>query len=561
MKLTRSALGAVAVCALALGTAACGGGSGPSHPGVPGSGSSAVLTMEGSPTGPIPRNFNPFSPTSASNILGSTALVYEPLIQYDLVKPGTTYPWLATGYSWSNGGKTITFTIRSGVRWSNGSPFSASDVAYTFNLLKKYPAINTNGLQITSASAPNATTAVISFSSPAYSELYYIAGSTWIVPQSVWSKIGNPSTYSDPNPIGTGPYVLSTYSPNGLTYTVNKHYWQTPPKVAKVEFPVYDSNTSANQALDNGNLDWAGNFVSNIKANFLDKSPHNHVWDAPLDVEALIPNLEKFPFNSLAVRQAVSEGINRKVIGTDGEDNQQPGATQPGALTGLTLPLQSSYLTSQTRQYTPVYSPSSCRATLQKAGWKMGSDGYFRSPSGQKLAFTILNPSAYTDFITDDQIMASELKSCGMDVTVQGDSVAAWTAALADGNFQAISHWGTIGPTPYYDYNNYLNDTLTAPIGKTATGDYERFYSPQAQSYLNSFAGTNNPAVQKADIVGLEKIVATQLPIIPLFYGVAWDEYTTTHFTGWPTPSNPYMTGQPEQPMNEVTLLHLKPVS
>src|SRR5579875_339523 len=217
VKLTRSALGAVAVCALALGTAACGG-SGPSHPGASGPGSSAVLTMEGSPTGPIPRNFNPFSPTSASNILGSTALVYEPLIQYDLVKPGTTYPWLATGYSWSNGGKTITFTIRSGVTWSNGSPFSASDVAYTFNLLKEYPAINTNGLQITSASAPNATTAVISFSSPAYSELYYIAGSTWIVPQSVWSKIGNPSTYSDPNTIGTGPYVLSTYSPNGLMY-------------------------------------------------------------------------------------------------------------------------------------------------------------------------------------------------------------------------------------------------------------------------------------------------------------------------------------------------------
>jgi len=60
-------------------------------------------------------------------------------------------------------------------------------------------------------------------------------------------------------------------------------------------------------------------------------------------------------------------------------------------------------------------------------------------------------------------------------------------------------------------------------------------------------------------MVGLEKIVATQLPVIPLFYGVAWDEYNTSKFTGWPTASNEYAPGEPSQPFNELTVLHLRP--
>lgn len=561
MKLKRSHLRVVTICALALGVAACGGSGSGSGGGGTSSSASAMLTMEGGPTGPLSQNFNPFSPTSANNALAATTLTYEPLYQWNLAQANTMYPWLATSYAWSNGGKTITFGIRSGVKFSNGTPFTASDVAFTFNLLKKYPAINTNGLQISSASAPSATTAVINFSSPSYSNLYYITGE-YIVPESQWSKVGNPAAYTDPNPIGTGPYVLSSFSTNGLIYTKNPHYWQPGvPKVSKVDFPVYTSNTSANLALENGSLDWAGNFVSNIKSNYLDKSPNNHLWNLAISTTTLLPNLAKFPFNSLAVRQAVSEGINRAVVSADGEGGQQPPAIGPGSLTGLTLPVDNPYLTSQTSKYDTTYSTSACKSTLERAGWKMGSNGYFTSPSGQTLAFSLLDPAAFTDYVTDDQIMASELKDCGMNVTVQSDSAAAWGDALANGNFQATTYWGTSGPTPYYGYNNYLNDTLTAPVGKSATGDTERFYSPQAQSYLNSYAGTDNPATQRADIVGLEKIVATQLPFIPLVYGTAESEYNTGSFTGWPTPANPYAPGAPELPFDEITLLHLKPAS
>jgi len=553
----KTTLAAIMCAAGALVLAACG--SSPSTPAKTSS-SSSTLVMEQSPSGPVSKDFNPFSSTSADNILGATNMIYDPLMQFDLLKsPATTYPWLATKYAWSNGGKTITFTLRSGVKFTNGEAFNASVAAWEYNLIKDNAAINTNGLPYAGATAPSATTLVINFKQPVYTLLYYIAN-TPMIPENVWSKVGNPATYADTDPIGTGPYTLSSFTPQAVILAANPHYWQGAPHVSKLEFPAYDSNTSANLALEQDQLDWAGNFVQNIKTAWVGKDPAtNKYWDFGLQTETLIPNLTKFPLNDLAVREAISDGVNRTTVSNVGEDYQQPPVQGPGSLTGITLPLDQSYVTSATSSYVASYDPAKAKQILEADGWKMGSNGYFQK-GGKTLAFSITDPSAYTDFITDDQIMASELKAVGMDVTVNGTSVQAWTTDLQTGNFQAIAHWGNGGPTPYYLYDNWLDTNLTAPIGKVATGDYERYYSTQAESDLKQFAGTSDTTTQLNDVVSMEKIVATQLPVIPLFYGVAWFEYNTSKFTGWPSPANPYAPGEPSGPFNEITVLHLRPV-
>jgi len=68
----------------------------------------------------------------------SRGTIYETLDFVNALQNSKVTPWLATAYAWSNNNKTLTFTIRSGVKWTDGTPFSAADVAYTFNLLKKY---------------------------------------------------------------------------------------------------------------------------------------------------------------------------------------------------------------------------------------------------------------------------------------------------------------------------------------------------------------------------------------------------------------------------------------
>src|SRR5215470_16627865 len=88
------------------------------------------------------RSFNPFVSTSLGNSNSTTALVYEPLLMFNIMKPSQPpIPWLATGYQWSNGGRTLTLTIRKGVKFSDGKPMTARDVAFTFNLLRKNPSL------------------------------------------------------------------------------------------------------------------------------------------------------------------------------------------------------------------------------------------------------------------------------------------------------------------------------------------------------------------------------------------------------------------------------------
>ena len=83
--------------------------------------SNAEVVMESSPENSITQDFNPFVSTAAPQGMGATGLVYEPLVQFDLANPTVQYPWLATKYTWSNGGKSITFTIRQGVKWNDGT--------------------------------------------------------------------------------------------------------------------------------------------------------------------------------------------------------------------------------------------------------------------------------------------------------------------------------------------------------------------------------------------------------------------------------------------------------
>ena len=87
----------------------------------------------------------------------------------------------------------------------------------------------------------------MTFKTAAVPYFYYIADQIPIVPQHIWSKIANPVTYADTNPVGTGAYMVNPCTPQNITYTANPHYWQPgEPKIAKVEYPAFTSNDTAN---------------------------------------------------------------------------------------------------------------------------------------------------------------------------------------------------------------------------------------------------------------------------------------------------------------------------
>jgi peptide/nickel transport system substrate-binding protein len=556
------AVGAATV--LAGGLAACSSASSSSSASSGSNTSSATgktLVMESSPETAISQTFNPFVPTGAVWGMGATGLIYEPLIQFNLAAPPQNYPWLATSYAWSNGGKTITFTIRQGVKWNNGTPFTPADVAFTFNMMKNNASVNLNGLKISSVST-SGNTVTLNFPTGQYANLESIAG-TAIVPQAIWSKAGNPATFADPNPVGTGPYKLGSFTPQGYTLVQNPGYWQASSvKVPKVYFPVYTSNTGALSALFSGQIDWTGNYIPGLQKNFVDTSPStHHYWEAAGGDESLEPNLTKWPTNQLAVRQAMSLAVNRSVLGTEGEAGLENPVTNA---TGLTLPTFSAWSAPVANMTVSATSnAAAAKKVLENAGYTLGSNGFF-SKGGKTVAITIISPSAYTDMSEVDSIAAQELKAAGIDATFQGISVNAWNADVADGDFSVTEHWSNGGISPYNMYDGWLDSSLAS--GSTATGDYERLNDPAINADLATLAGAESVSQQTTALVPIEKYVAANLPIIPLTTAADWFEYNSQNYTGWPTQSDPYESGQPSGTNNgpgsgtdEVIILHLRP--
>jgi len=335
--------------------------------------------------------------------MGATGLIYEPLIQFNLVAPPKNYPWLATSYAWSNGGKTLTFAIRQGVKWSDGQPFTPDDVVFTFNMIKANAAVNLTGVKYGSVTA-SGNNVVLTFATPQFANLQNIAG-TAMVPKHIWASVGNPGTFVDASPIGTGPMKLGSFTPQGFTLIKNPSYWQASQvQVPKVFFPVYTSNTSALSALYSGQIDWTGNYIPGLQHSFIDTNPQfHHHWEAPGGTNSLMPNLNKWPTNQLPVRQAISAAINRQLLASEGESGLENPVLNATGLTPQLFDAWSGPVASMTVSGTG--SAAAAAQILQKAGYTKGSDGFF-AKGGKKVSITITNPSAFTDYAQVDSLVA-----------------------------------------------------------------------------------------------------------------------------------------------------------
>ena len=257
--------GVAAALVLGLGIAACSSGHS-SSTSASSSGKNVTLTEESVTGVTFTRNFNPFDTNSLGTQLNVRSLTYEPLFEFDSLQPGVYHPMLGKSFTWSNGGKTLTVDLRTGVKWSDGQAFTSADVAYTFNTINSNAAANYSGVPaLASVTTPDSSTVVLNFKAAQYANIFAIAGDTFIVPKHIFSAMSNIPTGTVATPVGTGPYLLKSFTTQLVTFTANPHYWGGTPPITTVQIPYYSGNTAATTALAAGQLDWAGNEIPQLQ--------------------------------------------------------------------------------------------------------------------------------------------------------------------------------------------------------------------------------------------------------------------------------------------------------
>jgi peptide/nickel transport system substrate-binding protein len=557
MRRTIRAGAVLAAGLLAAALAACGGSS-PSSSSGSASGPTGTLTISNEQGTLWTCSFNPFNPSNLAQ--GVTfGQVYEPLAFVNTLQSGKATPWLATAWAWGAGNKTLTFTIRNGVKWNDGTPMTAADVAFTFNLMKKFPTLDLDSAwSVLSSVTQQGNKVVMTFKNAAVPYFYYIADQTPIVPQHIWSTIANPVSYADAKPVGTGAFTVNPCSAQNITYVANPHYWQPgEPKVAKVLYPAFTSNDPANTYLATGQAQWGSQFIPNINSFYTSKSPDNHYWFPPIANVTLIPNLTVPGLNNVAVRQAMAYAIDRNKVSQIGEYGYEPPANQ----TGIVTPTFTSWEdTSAASQYNYTYNPAKAKQVLTSAGFKMGSNGIFVSPSGKPLSFSVINIGGYSDWVASMQVIQQDLKAVGIQITPNNLSQNDFLSRLYNGDYQLAYNNQQGGPSPYYEYRQWLYSANSAPIGKQASSNWERYSNPATDQLINQYATTTSQAQQQQIVDQLQQVLLKDVPFIPVTEEVAWYQYNTSKFSGWVTQGDPYAVPAAYfYPDMGQVLLHLAP--
>jgi peptide/nickel transport system substrate-binding protein len=509
-------------------------------------------------------------------ITGLVGFAYETPFRYDPLKD-KFIPWLASGGGWTSK-NTYTMTIRTGVKWSDGQPMTAKDVAYSFNLLKapthpQHPLFADTGLKSVKASGNKV---VFTFSgTPAYQEFDNYRFNVAVVPQHIFKSysttdittgnLGNPKKI-----VGTGPYLYQSgvgASSNTVVWKKNPNWWATSALGLKVapQYIVDIKNGTNAAALSNllaGNIDLFNNFApkSAIKGRFktyFDKTPYhlgaNTTW--------LFPNTTKKPLNDPKFRRALAYSINIGQI----IDKSYQGLVNKASPTGL-LPIWNKWINKQVvAQDGFSYSAAKAKATLAAAGYKdTNGDGYVENKDGSAIDLSIVVPNGWSDWMTAIQVISESAKQVGIKITPSYPDYATLVDDRGHARFDLLlGNDRQMSNTPWtyyqYIYNLPIADNQT-------TMNYERYVNQTAFNLtqkLNRTPSTNTKAYQ-AVLTSLQKLFLRDLPAIPLWYNGMWSMVNTQYWTGWPSATGNQYTPSSWRNYWQMTsidmLTHLRPV-
>ena len=432
-------------------------------------------------------------------------------------------PYLAEDYSVSEDGLTYTFQLRKGVSFTDGTPFTAEDVKFTFDYMKEHPYKWVSVSMVEEASVVDEHTVEIKLNKTYNPFLSDVAGSLPILPKHIWENVTEPETFTEPEAaISTGPFILENYDSAAGTYTLkaNEDYFYGDVQIDKLVIANVSGGDSK-EALLSGEIAAAPN-ISYKAAMSLKDSPEYTVLEGPgLSVTRLYFNFDEEAMAVKEIRQAMYHAVNLDEI----VEKAYGGAGYPGSA-GHVQP-GTPWYNPDVRQY--AYDVETAKKMLSEAGAADSNGDGILEYNGEEMSYTLT-------FTENDEklaeLLVSYMKAVGIELVPQSADDATVKAAISEGNFElAFNTNGSFGGDPVFlsRFATVGADGAPSVTGQGGTTweseEYNRIY--------NESAVEQDDAKRHQQVNELQEIIAEELPCLTLYYKKAVAAYNNTIFDGF----------------------------
>lgn len=483
-------------------------------------------------------SFNPFTsfyllPTNTFRYM------YENLVAND-AKDGSITEGLATEWSTDDDGKVWTYSIRPDMKWSDGEPLTANDVAWTYTqMMENEDLAVANGSLVENfekVEAPDDATVVITLKNP---QANNPGQEIPIVPEHIWSTIDNPGEFkNDANTVGSGPFQLESYEANkSVTLKANPNFWRGKPKLDGIQYRYYTNSDAQVQAVRSGEVDMI-TLLSPEQFTALEGADGVELNDGrgrrfnSISINSGLADAEGKEFGTgnealkdVKVRQAIRAGIDTETLRKQVmQDYAQPATSFiPSVYSTWALPADDPVITG--------FDVEKAKSLLDEAGWTPGADG-IREKDGKKLELRFLTDAAEPIEQNTAKFLEPWMKDIGIQLKNESSDSDTVSELTTKGDYDLYFSGWSINPDP--DYQLSINTCGNRPDaegngGTTQDGycnpEFDKLYQAQ---HIELDQGKRADLVRQALEINYE-----DTPSIVLWYPNQLEAYRSDKFTGF----------------------------
>jgi peptide/nickel transport system substrate-binding protein len=480
-------------------------------------------------------------------------VVYDQLVGYSQ-KDFSPVPQLATSWTTSPDGLTWTFKLRQGVKWSDGQPLTARDVAYTFNRIMKGSVEQTNYgnyvENLKSVTAPDDGTVVMVTKKPAANMLRLAVP---VLPEHVWKDVSEKqvSTFAnEKHVVGSGPFVLQERKTGQFVrLTANPSYWGDKPKIQELIYRVFNNQDAMVQALKKGEIDFADCLEANLYESLKNTPGVTRVAGAYSGFDELAMNTgaalddgtpigDGHPaLKDKRLRQAIAHAVDRKALVTRVLHNLGTEAT--GIIPSIYKDLV--YQPGPEEAYN--FDLATANKLLDDAGYKDTNGDKIREMpgGGRPLEFRLFSRRESPTSQQSVQFMKGWLKDIGIATKVSVLEENRLTEVIGQGEFDMFEWGWVVEPDPNYQLSTFTCASRSyKDNGKVAANLSDSFYCNPAYDKLYEQQSTTIDPAKRANLVKqMQGMLYQDAPYVVTFYYDELQAYRSDRFTGFKPQPDP----------------------